>query len=48
MTGGVGGRQGSLAEFAAVDADLLAIKPAKLSMRETPLYRWCLLPSGKV
>lgn len=31
MTGGV---QGSLAEFAAVDADLLALKPANLSMRE--------------
>ncbi|WP_414650054.1 zinc-dependent alcohol dehydrogenase family protein [Dokdonella sp.] len=40
MTGGVGGLQGSLAEFAAVDADLLALKPARLSMREaaaTPL-----------
>lgn len=34
MTGGVGGHQGSLADFAAVDADLLAIKPANLSMRE--------------
>lgn len=34
MTGGVGGVQGSLAEFAAVDADLLAPKPANLSMRE--------------
>ncbi|QOZ08827.1 quinone oxidoreductase [Bradyrhizobium sp. CCBAU 51765] len=34
MTGGVGGVQGSLAEFAAVDADLLASKPANLSMRE--------------
>jgi NADPH:quinone reductase len=34
MTGGVGGVQGSLAEYAAVDADLLAIKPKKLSMRE--------------
>jgi NADPH:quinone reductase-like Zn-dependent oxidoreductase len=34
MTGGVGGLQGSLAEFAAVDADLLAPKPARLSMRE--------------
>lgn len=34
MTGGVGGVQGSLAEFAAVDADLLARKPANLSMRE--------------
>ncbi len=34
MTGGVGGVQGSLAEFAAVDADLLAPKPTNLSMRE--------------
>jgi NADPH2:quinone reductase len=35
MTGGVGGVQGSLAEFATVDADLLAIKPANLSMIES-------------
>jgi NADPH:quinone reductase-like Zn-dependent oxidoreductase len=34
MTGGVGGHPGSLAQFAAVDADLLAIKPANLSMHE--------------
>jgi len=34
MTDGVGGVPGSLAEFAAVDADLLAPKPANLSMRE--------------
>ncbi len=34
MTGGVGGLQGSLAQFAAVDADLLAPKPANLTMRE--------------
>ncbi len=34
MTGGVGGVQGSLAQFAAVDADLLALKPANLTMRE--------------
>jgi NADPH:quinone reductase-like Zn-dependent oxidoreductase len=34
MTGGVGGVQGSLAEYAAVDAALLARKPANLSMRE--------------
>jgi NADPH:quinone reductase-like Zn-dependent oxidoreductase len=34
MTGGVGGHPGSLAEFAAVDARLLALKPACLSMRE--------------
>lgn len=34
MTGGIGGVQGSLAQFAAVDADLLAIKPRTISMRE--------------
>jgi NADPH:quinone reductase len=35
MAGGVGDRQGSLAEFSAVDADLLALKPARLSMAES-------------
>jgi NADPH2:quinone reductase len=34
LTGGVGGVQGSLAEFAAVDAQLLAKMPDELSMRE--------------
>ena len=34
MTGGVGGVQGSLAEYAVVDASLLAHKPNNLSMRE--------------
>lgn len=34
MTGGVGGIQGSLAQYAAVDANLLARKPAHFSMRE--------------
>lgn len=34
MTGGVGGLQGSLADYAAVDASLLAPKPANLTMRE--------------
>ena len=34
LTGGVGGLQGSLAEFAAVDPDLLAKKPSHFSMRE--------------
>ncbi len=34
LTGGVGGLQGSLAQYAAVDAELLAHKPANLSMRE--------------
>lgn len=33
MVGGVGGHQGTLAEYAAVDADLLAPKPANLDMR---------------
>lgn len=40
MTGGVGKVAGSLAEFALVDADLLAIKPSGFSMKEaaaTPL-----------
>ena len=35
MTGGVGGIQGSLAQYAAVDADLLALKPSNLTMCET-------------
>src|SRR5215470_17285777 len=35
MVGGVGGLQGSLAEFIAVDADLLAHKPKNLSMRQS-------------
>lgn len=34
LTGGVRGLQGSLAEFVAVDADLLASKPKNISMRE--------------
>ena len=34
MTGGVGGIQGSLAQYAAVDADLLALKPSNLTLRE--------------
>jgi NADPH:quinone reductase len=34
MTGGVGGVQGSVAEFASVDADLLALKPTNLTARE--------------
>lgn len=33
MTGGVGGIRGSLAQYAAVDASLLARKPAALDMR---------------
>ena len=34
LTGGIAGVQGSLAEYAAVDADLLALKPENLTMRE--------------
>ncbi|WP_426340375.1 zinc-dependent alcohol dehydrogenase family protein [Pseudoduganella sp. S-14] len=34
MTGGVGGVQGSLAEYAAVDADLLAHAPRTIGLRE--------------
>jgi NADPH:quinone reductase-like Zn-dependent oxidoreductase len=34
MTGGVGGVQGSLAEYAVVDTDLLALKPRNISLRE--------------
>ena len=34
MVGGVGGRQGTLAEYVAADARLLAHKPKRLSMRE--------------
>jgi NADPH2:quinone reductase len=34
MTGGVGGLQGWLAQYAAVDADLLAPKPANVTMRQ--------------
>ena len=34
MAGGVGGLQGTLAEFMAVDADLLARKPGNLTLRE--------------
>jgi NADPH:quinone reductase-like Zn-dependent oxidoreductase len=34
MVGGVGGLQGTLAEFVAVDVDLLAHKPTNFSMRQ--------------
>jgi NADPH:quinone reductase-like Zn-dependent oxidoreductase len=34
MVGGVGGLQGTLAEFIAADVDLLATKPSKVSMRQ--------------
>ena len=34
MTGGVGGIQGTLAQYAAVDSRLIALKPATLTMHE--------------
>jgi NADPH2:quinone reductase len=34
MVGGVGGRQGTLAEMVVANADLLALKPKSLTMRE--------------
>jgi NADPH:quinone reductase-like Zn-dependent oxidoreductase len=34
MAGGIGGLQGTLAEFAAVDAELIARKPKNVSMKE--------------
>jgi NADPH2:quinone reductase len=34
MIGGIGGNHGSLAEYVAADADLLAIKPKNFDMRE--------------
>ncbi len=34
MTGGIAGIPGTLAEYAAVDANLLALKPERLTMRE--------------
>ncbi len=34
MVGGVGGLQGTLAEYIAADVNLLALKSDKLSMRE--------------
>lgn len=34
MSGGIGAVQGSLAQYAAVDVDLLALKPANMSMRQ--------------
>ncbi len=34
MTGGVGGLQGSLAQYASVDADLVAVAPNNMPMRE--------------
>src|ERR1700712_1982716 len=46
LTGGVGGLQGSLAEYAAVDADLLALKPINLSMREAAALPLVAITAG--
>jgi NADPH:quinone reductase len=46
MTGGVGGDPGTLAQFAAVDADLLAIEPTNLSMRESAARAALLEPDS--
>ncbi|QEM13256.1 zinc-dependent alcohol dehydrogenase family protein [Mucilaginibacter rubeus] len=35
LAGGIGGLQGTYAQYAAFDADLLAIKPSSLSMRQS-------------
>lgn len=35
LVGGVGGLQGTLAEYVTVDADLLALKPKSLSLRDS-------------
>jgi len=34
MAGGIGGAQGTMAEYIAVDARLIALKPHRLDMRE--------------
>jgi NADPH:quinone reductase-like Zn-dependent oxidoreductase len=39
MTGGIGGVPGSLAQFAAVDADLLAHKPGTWTCARPPPCR---------
>ncbi|MBP8253209.1 MAG: zinc-dependent alcohol dehydrogenase family protein [Citrobacter sp.] len=43
LTGGVRGLQGSLAQYAAVDAHLLALKPRNISMREAAAIPLTLL-----
>ena len=43
LTGGVRGLQGSLAQYAAVDVNLLALKPRNLSMREAAAIPLTLL-----
>lgn len=43
LTGGVRGLQGTLAQYAAVDVDLLALKPRNLSLREAAAIPLTLL-----
>jgi NADPH2:quinone reductase len=43
MTGGVGGIQGGLAEYAAVDARLIAHKPSNIMMREAAAVPLCFI-----
>jgi len=45
MTGGIAGVPGSLAEYAAVDADLLAIKPKPRIYRQQ-VYLFLLIDKG--
>ncbi len=43
MAGGVGGLQGTLAEVVVADADLLALKPRNLSMRQAAALPLCVI-----
>jgi NADPH2:quinone reductase len=43
MVGGVGGLQGTLAEFITADADLVARKPKNLSLREAAALPACII-----
>src|ERR1700744_365489 len=45
LAGGVGEGPGSLAEYAAVDADLLAVKPARLSFRQAAALPLSAIPA---
>lgn len=45
MTGGVGGIQGTLAQYAAVDADLLALKPSNITMRDAAALPLAIITS---
>jgi len=47
MVGGVGGLQGTLAEFIGVDTDLLAHKPKNLRCGRRPPFRWWRSQPGR-